>query len=121
MLMKLNTSPGLVLVDPSTLMPRFWATVWTSGVAMQSLSKNYLAAQLRYVGAFYQLCDQRYGHGAFDRAVGEGRIADVQIMVVDFYHSLTSERAASKAPAATQSAPLMATQTAPPSQGDLMY
>lgn len=90
MLVKPSAYPGVVLVDPRTLMPRFWASVWASGANVQSLSKSHLTAQLRYVGTFYQACDQRHGHGAFDHAVGAGRTADVQMMVVEYFHSLTT-------------------------------
>lgn len=91
MLLKIPVRPGVSLVDPQTLLPRFWATVWASGFAVQRLSGNTVKARLRHIGAFYELCDQRYGRGALDKALGEGNAADVHAMVGDFYYSLTDE------------------------------
>ena len=91
MLLRTPGIPSVVLVDPSTLLPRFWASVWASSLATQSLRPGTVKAQLRHIDALYSLCDARYGQGALDRALGAANLESVSAMVTDFYHSLADE------------------------------
>lgn len=91
MLLRTPANPPIALVDGVTILPRFWASVWSQGLSAASLSEGTLRARLRHIGAFYAMCDQRYGYGALDRALGEHQVDEVRTMVSDFYHSLTVE------------------------------
>lgn len=91
MLLRTPGVPPVVLVDPSCRRPRFWAAVWASSLATQSLKPATLKAQLRHIGALYELCDARHGRGTLDRALGTANLEAVRAMVMDFYLSLTDE------------------------------
>jgi integrase len=88
-LIRTPCSPSITLVNSSTLLPRFWATVWASSLAVRGLKENTLKAQLRHIDALYEMCDRRYGPGALDIAFGANNIATVHSMAGDFYFSLT--------------------------------
>lgn len=91
MLLRTPAVPSIALVEARTFLPRFWASVWSQSLSEASLKSDTLKAKLRHIGAFYAMCDMRFGHGALDRALGEQRIYEVCAMVSDFFHSLSAD------------------------------
>lgn len=90
MLITVPGSPDVVLVSDRTLLPRFWATVWVSGLHGASLSSGTKKAHLRHIGVFYEACDQGYGADALDAAFSDGRVDAVEAMLGDFYLTVAS-------------------------------
>lgn len=77
------------MVRPQTLLPRFWATVWATGLRGTSFKENTLKGRLRHIDCFYDDCDLRCGPHALDRAFSEGHVERVKAMLGDFYLSLS--------------------------------
>jgi integrase len=80
----------MVLVDPVRLLPRFWATAWSVGLAGRSPAANTLRTQLRHIDAFYSLCDERFGQDSLDVAISARDASALQRMIEAFYLSLTA-------------------------------
>jgi integrase len=88
-LLRIPGKPAVAVVKSQTLLPRYWATVWATGLQGASLSENTLKSRLRHIGIFYDACDFRYGPECLDSAFSEGRTNDVKAMLGDFYLSLS--------------------------------
>lgn len=97
MLLRTHGTTARVLVDPVTGLPRFWACVWASGLEKQGLKETTLNGQLHHIGGLYEQCDERYGRGSLDRAIGAADISSIRMMVSDFYLSLSTETSAGSA------------------------
>lgn len=89
MLIRIPGSPAVALVRAQTLLPRFWATIWATGLGGTSLKENSLKARLRHIGVFYDFCDSRFGPEELDRAFSEARVERAKAMLGDFYLSLS--------------------------------
>ncbi len=89
MLVHTRASPPVVLVDPIRLLPRFWATAWSTGFAGRSQAENTLVMRLRHIGAFYDHCDERFGVDALDGALSTRDATALRSMLESFYLHLT--------------------------------
>ncbi|WP_282828860.1 tyrosine-type recombinase/integrase [Pelomonas sp. V22] len=78
------------MISDRTSLPRFWATVWLTGLGGAGKSENTQKARLRHIGAFYEACDARYGPDALDRAIGGGHVNAVLAMLGDFYLTVST-------------------------------
>lgn len=83
-----HATPPFVIVDPATLLPRYWATAWSVGTAGTRLANNTVRVQLRHVEAFYRHCDELYGAGSLDDALSRGDSVELQWMFETFYQKL---------------------------------
>lgn len=90
MLVQSNADPDIVLVDPTRLLPRYWATVWACSARARSLARNTLKIHLRHLGTFYEHCDERFGCDSLDAAISARDAQGFQAMVESFYIALTS-------------------------------
>jgi len=90
MLVQSNADPDIVLVDPTRLLPRYWATVWACSARARSLARNTLKIHLRHLGTFYEHCDERFGSDSLDAAISARDAQGFQAMVESFYIALTS-------------------------------
>lgn len=84
-----GAKPSVVLVAPSTLLPRFWATVWLVALAGKSLAVNTLKLRLRHIGAFYVFCDESFGNDSLDAVLSTHDAPMLRRMVEAFYLQLT--------------------------------
>lgn len=85
-----GAKPLVVLVSSSTLLPRFWATAWSVGLAGKSLAINTLKLRLRHIGAFYAFCDESFGDGSLDAVISSRDVPILRRMVEAFYLQLTA-------------------------------
>src|SRR5580692_8458340 len=90
MLVATNAGFPYVLVDPVRLLPRFWATAWTAGLAGRSHAPNTVKNRLGHLKAFYSLCDERFGRDSLDAAINARDVRILRQMVEVFYLALTS-------------------------------
>lgn len=92
MIVTTRAAPPVAIVDPQRLIPRFWATAWTLGLAGKSLAENTLKTQLRHVDAFYLHCDLHFGRDSLDSALSNQDADALQKMSQGFYFLLTSNK-----------------------------
>ena len=90
MLLRTPGRPTVALASERTFLPRFWATVWLTGLGGAGKSENTQKARLRHIGAFYEACDVRYGPDALDRAFSGGHVDAVLAMLGDFYLTVST-------------------------------
>jgi integrase len=90
MLLRTPGRPSVALASERTFLPRFWATVWLTGLGGAGKSENTQKARLRHIGAFYEACDVRYGPDALDRAFSGGHVDAVLAMLGDFYLTVST-------------------------------
>ena len=89
-LMRTGADPELLLVEPTTGIPRYWATVWTLSLKGRSRSRNTTTAQLRQLEAFYRHCDTHFGVHSLDDATATRDAAALQAMTESFHAALTN-------------------------------
>lgn len=90
MLLTLPAPPGLLIVEPLRMLPRFWATVWAFSLVNQSASLNTRKLKLRHLAIFYAFCDEKYGLDSLDEAISHRDAERVQFMLEAFYLHVTS-------------------------------
>lgn len=90
MLLTLPAPPGLLIVEPHRMLPRFWATVWAFSLVNQSASLNTRKLKLRHLAIFYAFCDEKYGLDSLDDAISLRDAGAVQCMLEAFYLHVTA-------------------------------
>jgi len=91
-LVNTGAKPSVVLVSPKTLLPRFWSTAWSVGLAGKSLAANTLKIRMRHLGAFYGFCDESFGDDSLDAVLSNRDVQMLRRMVEAFYLHLTEAK-----------------------------
>jgi len=84
--------PRTVVLNPASLMPRFWATAWFAYKAGKSWSATVEEAHCRGLFAFYEHCDARFGAGSLDAVLSDFDDAKLCDMVRTFHGRLSGEK-----------------------------
>lgn len=87
-LFKTGARPEKVAVEPGILLPRFWVTAWQLMSAGKSLKPKTEHTHLSHIAALYGHCDEEFGPGALDSAIGTGNASSLARMVESFYLDL---------------------------------